>query len=470
MKRRWPLVFTAIVLATDLALINGSFVATSIFKFGTPFPEDPSLAAIYIRLQLFLNLILPLCLVLTGAYRDLWRSPLGHQTATAFKACLWAAAITATAMFLDRHTGYSRQFVTFQLFAISILVPFSRILLMRLSEAAHMHGYGVQHVLVVGEREPLRDLALFLRLAPHLGHRVEAVMPRDFEPEPERGGPTLVRGRDELEDLLVGGRIDGILICDREADRYRWKTVIDLAEEIGVETRLVRWPLLIPQFRARIHDLLTIPVVPEGVRIACHGAGAAAKRLMDVTGAAAALVVLSPVFLIIAAAIKLESRGPIFYRQRRLALGGRSFDMLKFRSMRSDAERRRASLEAANEASGPLFKMKDDPRVTRIGSLLRRLSLDELPQLLNVLRGDLSLVGPRPPLPEEAAQYEPWQRHRLDVPQGLTGLWQVSGRSRLGFEEMSLLDLYYIENWSVLLDVEILLETLPTVLQGDGAY
>jgi lipopolysaccharide/colanic/teichoic acid biosynthesis glycosyltransferase len=149
---------------------------------------------------------------------------------------------------------------------------------------------------------------------------------------------------------------------------------------------------------------------------------------------------------------------------------GRIFSFYKFRSMRDGAEDQQAELRSRNEATGPLFKIKDDPRLTRLGPLLRRRSLDEIPQLWNVLRGDMSLVGPRPGLPAEVAQYQPWHRQRLEVPPGITGLWQVSGRSDLSFDEMCLLDIYYIENWSLGLDLMIMLRTIPRVLFGEGAY
>jgi len=182
------------------------------------------------------------------------------------------------------------------------------------------------------------------------------------------------------------------------------------------------------------------------------------------------LVLLSPLLAVIGLAVRLSSRGPILYRQARVGLDAEPFQLIKFRSMIASADGERAQLAEANEATGPLFKLRRDPRVTSVGQWLRKLSLDELPQLWNVLRGEMSLVGPRPPLPEEVERYEDWQRLRLKAPQGLTGLWQVSGRSRLSFEEMVLLDLYYIENSSLLLDLEILMETLPTILHGDGAF
>jgi exopolysaccharide biosynthesis polyprenyl glycosylphosphotransferase len=196
----------------------------------------------------------------------------------------------------------------------------------------------------------------------------------------------------------------------------------------------------------------------------------ALKRVVDVALSLAAVLVLAPVLLAIAIAVRLDSPGPIFYRQERVGKNGRRFWMFKFRSMAQDADRRLADLRAHNEATGPLFKMRHDPRVTRVGRVLRRLSLDELPQLFNVLKGEMSLVGPRPPIPSEVAEYEDWQHGRLRATPGITGLWQVSGRSEVPFHDMVRLDLHYIRNWSLWLDLEILIKTIPAVLTNKGAY
>jgi len=184
----------------------------------------------------------------------------------------------------------------------------------------------------------------------------------------------------------------------------------------------------------------------------------------------AGLLVIWPLCAVIAVAIKLDSEGPVFYRQQRVGKDGRLFQMVKFRSMHQNADARLAQLRAANEALGPMFKIRDDPRVTRVGRILRRSSLDELPQLLNVLHGEMSLVGPRPPLPSEVEQYEDWQLGRLRARPGMTGLWQVSGRSEVSFQDMVRLDLHYIRNWSLSLDFEILWQTFPAVLGNRGAY
>jgi exopolysaccharide biosynthesis polyprenyl glycosylphosphotransferase len=194
------------------------------------------------------------------------------------------------------------------------------------------------------------------------------------------------------------------------------------------------------------------------------------KRAVDLALSIIAICAGSVALIAISIAIKIDSPGPVLYRQRRVGKDGVEFDMLKFRSMRLDAERMLDQLTALNEATGPLFKMRHDPRVTKVGRILRRCSLDELPQLLNVLSGEMSLVGPRPPLPAEVLRYEEWQTARLRARPGMTGLWQVSGRSEVPFNDMVRLDLHYVRNWSLGLDLEIILRTIPAVVANRGAY
>ena len=195
-----------------------------------------------------------------------------------------------------------------------------------------------------------------------------------------------------------------------------------------------------------------------------------AKRTIDIIGSLGLLLLLAPLLMVIAIAIVASSRGPIFYVQERVTREGRSFPMVKFRSMFRDADHRRDEILDLNEASGPIFKVRDDPRVTAVGRLLRKFSLDELPQLLNVLLGHMSLVGPRPPLPEEVATYNHLQRRRLAVRAGLTCIWQVSGRSDVDFDRWVEMDLEYIDTWTLALDLRLLLRTIPAVLTGRGAY
>jgi exopolysaccharide biosynthesis polyprenyl glycosylphosphotransferase len=218
-----------------------------------------------------------------------------------------------------------------------------------------------------------------------------------------------------------------------------------------------------------VDDLGGIPMI--GVKaISITGWKLITKRAIDFTIALVGLIVLSPLMLLIALAIKLDSPGPVLFKQIRMGKGGRPFILYKFRSMREGAEEEQQKLTDLNEAEGPIFKIRHDPRCTTVGRFLRRTSLDELPQLYNVLRGEMSLVGPRPPVPKEVECYEEWHKKRLEVSPGMTGLWQVSGRSELTFDEMALLDIYYIENWSAALDTEIFLRTIPRIIFGNGAF
>lgn len=195
-----------------------------------------------------------------------------------------------------------------------------------------------------------------------------------------------------------------------------------------------------------------------------------AKRVIDTVCAFVFLLVFSPLFFLIALSIKLDSKGPVIFKQIRVGKGGKTFMFYKFRSMCVEAEESRNKILHLNEVSGPIFKIRDDPRVTRVGKFLRKYSLDELPQFINVLKGDMSFVGPRPPLPCEVAEYEEWHLQRLSVIPGITCLWQISGRSKLSFEDWVRLDLDYIESSSLLFDFQILLKTVPAVLTGEGAY
>jgi exopolysaccharide biosynthesis polyprenyl glycosylphosphotransferase len=218
-----------------------------------------------------------------------------------------------------------------------------------------------------------------------------------------------------------------------------------------------------------IDALNGVPLI--GVKdLALTGFNLFIKRVIDVVLSLVALLIAGIPMIIIAAVIKLTSPGPVFFKQVRVGKGGEHFTCFKFRSMYKDAEERKAALLHLNEADGPIFKMKDDPRLTPVGKIIRKLSMDELPQIFNILMGDMSWVGPRPPTPDEVAKYSQWHMKRLDVTPGLTGLWQVSGRSDLSFDEMVKLDLYYAEHWSPWLDIKLMLRTIPAVVLGRGAY
>jgi exopolysaccharide biosynthesis polyprenyl glycosylphosphotransferase len=245
--------------------------------------------------------------------------------------------------------------------------------------------------------------------------------------------------------------------------------IMDQCEQLGVPARIVPDLFQLRLNRVDVDDLNGIPLI--GVRdVSIRGWNRAIKRVVDIVIAAVGLILAAPVMGVASILIRWDSPGPVLFPQVRIGRDGRPFTIYKFRSMIVGAEAAQAQLRMINEATGPLFKIRRDPRMTRIGRWLRRLSIDEIPQLWNVLKGDMSLVGPRPAVPSEVAQYQPWHRKRLQVEPGMTGLSQVSGRSELTFDEMVMLDLFYAENWSLGLDFKIILRTIPTIIMGTGAY
>ncbi|HWR83458.1 MAG TPA: sugar transferase [Candidatus Deferrimicrobium sp.] len=327
---------------------------------------------------------------------------------------------------------------------------------------------GDRQVVIVGTGKRARDVATAIAEAPELRttirgfvdyHRSGLWSYRDI---PLLGHPNAVSG------IIAHDQVDAIIIAADGRDIPLTRPLFTTAERMGVpvclmpdlyESRLASarlewlngWPALV--YRS----------VPDGHWVTL------AKEAIDLVGACVGLLVTAPLMLAAAIAIKLDSRGPILFRQQRCGRNGRLFSMLKFRSMTLDADEQKRQLADLNLMSGPVFKVREDPRVTRVGRLLRRWSLDELPQIFNVLRGDMSLVGPRPPLQSEVAEYEPWQRRRLSVKPGLTCLWQVNGRNTIDFEQWMELDLEYIDSWSLWLDLKILARTLPAVVKGTGA-
>jgi exopolysaccharide biosynthesis polyprenyl glycosylphosphotransferase len=246
-------------------------------------------------------------------------------------------------------------------------------------------------------------------------------------------------------------------------------SLLNICQQNKVRAQTVPDLLQLSLNRVEFNNMAGIPML--GVReVIISRSQRVLKRALDLTIIAISAIPAMLVMALVAIAIKLDSPGPVLYSAERVSRNGKLFRMYKFRSMVQNADKQKDALQELNEADGPVFKIKNDPRRTRVGGILRRSSFDELPQLFNVLLGHMSLVGPRPPLLQEVAEYKPWHRQRLSVIGGMTGLWQVSGRSDLTFDELCLLDIYYIENWSITLDLRILLQTIPHSLFGRGAY
>ena len=287
-------------------------------------------------------------------------------------------------------------------------------------------------------------------------------------PRPDNG----LRSLGAIEDLpgvLERHRVQEVIIADPDFPEERAVELVDQCHRRGVTVRIAPSTMEILVHRAEFVPGASVPLFELRPPV-FDGFDYVIKRTFDFVGAILLLIVLSPLLLTIALAVFLTSRGPVLYRSIRPGVGGEPFACFKFRTMRSDADQTQADLESLNEASGPLFKIRADPRLTRVGRILRRFSLDELPQLLNVVAGQMSLVGPRPLPQRDFDQLEDWHKKRYLVLPGMTGLWQVSGRSELDFDDLVRLDFLYLERWSVGLDLTILLKTIPAVLTRRGAY
>jgi exopolysaccharide biosynthesis polyprenyl glycosylphosphotransferase len=372
--------------------------------------------------------------------------------------------------FFIRPLVYSRALYVYAALLVAILLSLSRAIQRIIFMRIRQRGIGVDHILIVGAGELGRALMRNVVAQPDLAYQVIGFVDDD----PVRGSTDIGRfkalgGTERLPQLLRELRVDEVIVTLPWTAREKIISIIQLCQQYAITAKVVPDLFQLSLSNVAIDDVGGVPLL--GVRQARMSLfDSAIKRAMDLVVSTLLLIISAPIMLVIAILIRLDSPGPIIFSQTRVGHGGRVFRVYKFRSMRVGAEAERAQLDELNEAKGPIFKIRNDPRRTRLGRFIRRTSLDELPQLFNVLSGDLSLVGPRAPLPAEVEQYQDWHRRRLEVPQGVTGLSQVSGRSELTFDEMVMLDIYYIENWTPWLDLWILLKTIPTVLLARGAY
>lgn len=329
-------------------------------------------------------------------------------------------------------------------------------------------GASMKRVLVVGTSTEAVALHQMFKVEKHLGYEAVAFVDDDLGASPEIDGIPVFRDIEDLVPLADATSAQGVVIAATALSLERSNHLVRELSEAGLHVEIT-WPLRdIASHRLTVRPLGRFPVAYVEP-VARYGWRRVAKRTFDLLVAGTGLIVVSPVLAAAAIAVKLTSPGPVLFRQTRVGQYARPFEVLKLRTMVLDAEARLAALGELNEADGPMFKMAHDPRITRVGGFLRRTSLDELPQLWNVARGQMSLVGPRPALPSEMVEWDSELYNRLRVKPGITGMWQVNGRSGSSFADYQRLDLYYVDNWSILVDVGILAKTLPAVLSSRGA-
>lgn len=463
---RWEHTYRAVVVLTDLIIVAVSLRLGLVLTDGSLAGHFPG----------FIAAVTAAILLGSMTACRVWEPrKLGQGTEelrSLLRGVVLAAVLLAlTALAFD--VGYFRPWVFGVLPVTGAALTLSRYALRHVLHSKRARDLCMHPVLAIGSVDEVADLIGRTRREPHYGWIVTGVcipetLDRDL-PDEVQGVPVLGDFTDVPELVRQGNhRVVAVTPHPHWTRRELRQLAWDLE---GMPAELVVAPALMEVTGPRLHVSpvygLTLLHVSQPT---FSGGRWILKAALDRLGSLLLLFLIGPLFLAVALAIKLDSEGPVLFRQRRVGKTGEQFWMLKFRSMVVDAEQRRTGLDAVNEAGGPLFKMRRDPRVTRVGAVLRRYSLDELPQLINVLRGDMSLVGPRPPLPAEVEQYGFDARRRLLVRPGLTGLWQVSGRSDLSWEETVQLDLRYVENWSLAMDVVIVWKTAGAVLGGRGAY
>jgi exopolysaccharide biosynthesis polyprenyl glycosylphosphotransferase len=355
---------------------------------------------------------------------------------------------------------------------VTIVGVISRLLLRAVLLGARRSGYNYRFLLVIGANERARQIAGRIEQRPELGYKIVGFVAETREAAqhwPSNGKWTNLGLLDDLRDIVISERVDEMIVCLPVEARFSdITTIIRHARDLGIVVRII--PDFADGFLLRnlhveeFENECVVTMFREQMLLQLLF-----KRLLDTAISLVVLAVLLPLLAVVAILIKLTSPGPVFFVQNRVGMNQRQFKLYKFRSMTADAEERKSELLHLNERDGPAFKIENDPRITPIGRFIRKTSIDELPQLLNVLSGEMSLVGPRPPLPEEVRKYEWMFRKRLCVKPGITCIWQISGRNHISFEQWMRMDHEYIENWSLWLDLQILLKTIPAVLLSRGA-
>lgn len=382
-----------------------------------------------------------------------------------------AGLIIMALSFLLRPLVFSRLLIIQAVVLTILFLGLWRLILRHYKRQLQKRGIGVDHVLIIGADELGLSLLRTIVSRPDLGYRAVGFLDDD----PERGSTSLGRvealgSPDKIGQVLDRHTIDEVIITLPWEQHDRIVRIINECQAHGIEVRTVPDLFQLNLSQMQMESLGGIPLLGLHKEVEFNRVNHIIKRTFDLALVIVSLPVSLPLIALIAIAIRLDSPGAPFFGQERVGMNGKIFNIIKFRTMVQNAEEMWEDLMRATGEDLRRPKLVDDPRITRIGKILRRTSLDELPNIFNVLRGDMSLIGPRPPLVREVELYAPWQYQRLKVRPGITGLWQVSGRSEVPFDEMCLMDIYYIENWSLTLDVQILLQTAPRVVFRSGAY
>jgi exopolysaccharide biosynthesis polyprenyl glycosylphosphotransferase len=470
MIRRYAAALRLTLAAADLAMALAVVVGATNLRYGrtlgwpadvsASLPDPNVAAAVFVLMWIGV-------LWMHGLYRSRVRWTRLGDFGTVLRATLVQLALTLSLLYLFKLPNVSRLLLVVVFPSLAAAAIGIRIAIRQVLVFARDHGRNVRYMLILGANTRAKAFAALVESHPELGLVVIGHLKADASDGGAVPNAPLLGMLDDLEQVLHSQIVDEVAICLPFAMEELIEQSIYVCEQEG---KVIRMPLAPIERAFSAGRLETIDGV--GVYSLANGPDRAMalafKRVLDIVGAALLMVALSPLMLLLAILIKLDSPGPVFFRQERVGLHGRTFSVVKLRSMCFDAEEKLGELMPKNEISGHAFKLANDPRTTRFGRFLRRSSLDELPQLGNVVFGQMSLVGPRPPLPTEVAQYDIWHRRRLSMKPGMTGLWQVRGRHEPEFDRWVEQDLEYIDSWSLWLDFKIIAQTVPAVLSGTG--
>jgi exopolysaccharide biosynthesis polyprenyl glycosylphosphotransferase len=464
-----------LLLCLDVLLIVLAFVIAYYLRYEYEFWSEVTFSEPLHKFIPTIGLLVPTTIGLLF-FKGLYRLPRNagwlSQMGIILSSVTTAVTITIVITFLYKPWYYSRLIFALAWVMIIVLLALSRIVLNRWRHWRWSRRRDLERVLVVGGSGLGRQVMANLCSGPSLGYDLVGYLHESAtngQSVESREPAPLLGSLAQLPMVVAEQRVHHVIVALPSWHNRHLPEVVEMCHRVGVPFQIVPDFYELSFDRVTIQELRGVPLIDLREN-AIRGWNYALKRAIDVGLVLLTMPLWGTLSLLIMLAIRLDSSGPVIFRQTRIGRNGRPFEFLKFRTMVTDAEQRKAELLEYNERPGVAFKMKNDPRRTRVGSFLRRSSLDEIPQFWNVLRGEMSLVGPRPAIPEEVAQYEVWQRRRLEVMPGCTGLWQVTGRSNTTFEEMVRLDIYYAEHWSLTMDLRILLLTVPAILTARGAY
>ncbi len=472
-KKNWPFLFSVFLVFTDLFYLNLSFYTAFYLRF----PGYDGLHN-YFYPWILANILFIPGSVCFGLYRGIFKASLEKQKSQIGRLTFYTGIFLMSYLYITKSAYCSRSVILIFLMSMYVILELNHSILFKINRFLVKRGLGSKKTLIIGTDDSASRFAEQLKDIYGDFYKVVGFVKNNHLKDAPDIEQDIIGMFKEVNPLIISMNIEQVFIVSDSMDISKYVSVRRACEKHHVNLKMVSPHIRSLMKKRKIKDVTGVPLITDEGRTRYLFVQRLCKRLLDLSILALGSIVIVPVCLVTAALIKLTSKGPVFFKQKRaLYKGGPEFDVYKFRSMCVDADNMKKDLLKENETNGALFKMKNDPRITPVGHIIRKLSLDEFPQFINVLKGEMSVVGPRPLPVNDYKMIKntdklcfDWYKKRGQAVPGITGLWQISGRSELSFEEMCLLDLYYIENQSVFFDLEIMFDTACVMVMGAGAY